>query len=74
MFSALAASNEDQYYNTSTGSSEMTPQGYPAAFFPRKLNRNPTFVVVFPVRLASPDVIEMPVESPFVSKIPEAWY
>jgi hypothetical protein len=49
MFSILAARNEDQFYNTSDGSSEISPTGFPLAFFPRKLNGKPTFVVVFPV-------------------------
>lgn len=53
MFSFLAARNEEQFYNTSTGSPEITSQGFPAAFFPRELNRKQTFVVVFPVCAAS---------------------
>ena len=49
----LAARNEEQFYNTSSGSSEITAQGFPAAFFPRKFNGKTTFMVVFPVRTVS---------------------
>lgn len=41
---------EEQFYNTSAGSSEVTVQGFPAAFFPRSVKGNPKFVVAFPVR------------------------
>lgn len=50
LFSATAAQNEEQYYNTSVGSEEVSEEGFPAAFFPRVVKGKPTFVIVFPVR------------------------
>lgn len=49
MFSSVAARNEETFYNTSDGSSEMTSEGFPAAFYARTLNNKPKFVVAFPV-------------------------
>ena len=63
LFSADAAQNEEQYYNKSTGSAELSSDGFPVAFFPRDVKGKPTFIVVFPVRTSSP----APCISKFVS-------
>jgi hypothetical protein len=50
LFSADAAKNEDDYYNTSAASSELSASGFPAAFFPRWGSKGkPEFVLVMPV-------------------------
>lgn len=51
LFSKTAANRgEEQYYNMSSGSQEVTEAGFPAAFFPTAVHKQPKFLVVFPVR------------------------
>ena len=49
LFSQTAVLSEDQFYNMSAGSSEISAQGYPAAFHPVQLQGSKEFIVVFPV-------------------------
>ena len=49
LFSATAAQNEGAYFNQSAGSEELSADGFPAAFFPRTVNRKLTFIIVLPV-------------------------
>lgn len=44
---------EDQYYNMSAGSTDVTVQGFPAAFFPRTVRGKPSFIIIFPVRYSN---------------------
>lgn len=51
LFSATAQiAGEGSYYNMSTGSTDVTAHGFPAAFFPRSAKGKKKFLIVFPVR------------------------
>ena len=44
---------EEEYYNMSAGSTDISLQGFPAAFFPRTVRGKQVFTIVFPVRFCS---------------------
>ena len=73
MFSAEAAQSEEQYYNSSEGSPELSPEGFPLAFFPRTVKGKPKFIIVFPVRHPVPELATLSSLS-FFAFVNSSWY